>query len=257
MSDILLAVLGMAGCLTAMAISFWLVPRLVRRSGRIQRLADRAMARLRAQSTIDRMLTWVEAERPDLERATAPDGTVTLLFSDIEGSTQLNDRLGDQRWLQVLSGHNALVRGAIREHEGYEVKAQGDGFMVAFPSARKAIHAAIAIQRAIAGYRHEHADAPIKVRIGLHTGEAIHRGGDFFGKSVALAARIADQGRGGEILVSSLVKELTDSAGDVEFDPPRRADLKGFGEGYTLYPVRWRDGARVYELGRTTTASSR
>jgi class 3 adenylate cyclase len=253
--EILLAVLGMAACVAGMGLAFWLVPRLVRRSPRIQRLADRAMARLRAQSTIDRLLTWVEAERPDLERATAPDGTVTLLFSDIEGSTWLNDRLGDQRWLQVLSGHNALVRAAVREHEGYEVKSQGDGFMVAFPGARRAVHAAIAIQRAIDGYRHEHGDSPIRVRIGLHTGEAIHREGDFFGKSVALAARIADQGRGGEILVSSLVKELTESAGDIEFDPPRRADLKGVGEGYTLYPVRWRDGARVYELGRVPAAS--
>ena len=257
MVEILLAILGMAACLAGMAIAYWLVPRLVRRSPRIQRLADRAMARLRAQSTIDRMVTWVVAERPDLQRATAPDGTVTLLFSDIEGSTSLNDRLGDQRWLQVLSGHNALVRAAVHEHEGYEVKAQCDGFMVAFPSARKATHAAIAVQRAIAGYRHEHQDSPIRVRIGLHTGKAIHRDGDFFGKSVALAARIADQGRGGEILVSSLVKELCDSGGDLEFDPPRRTELEGFGEGYTLYPVRWRDGARLYELGRATTESRR
>jgi class 3 adenylate cyclase len=254
--EILLAVLGMVACVVGMGVAFWLGPRLLRRSARIQRLADRAMARLRAQSTIDRLLTWVEAERPDLKRATAPDGTVTLLFSDIEGSTSLNDRLGDQRWLQVLSGHNALVRAAVREHEGHEVKSQGDGFMVAFPSARRAVHAAIAIQRAIEAYRpDELGDTPVLVRIGLHTGEAIHRDGDFFGKSVALAARVADEGRGGEILVSSMVKELSDSAGDIEFDPPRRADLKGLGEGYTLYPVRWRDGAHVYALRQVTTAS--
>jgi class 3 adenylate cyclase len=252
MVEILLAVLGMAACVAGMTFGFWLM-RVARRKPRIQRLADRAMVRLRAQSTIDRMLTWVEAERPNLERATAPDGTVTLLFSDIEGSTSLNDQLGDQRWMQLLSGHNALVRAEVRKHDGYEVKSQGDGFMVAFPSARKAVHAAIAIQRAIVGYRHDDLKDPIRVRIGLHTGEAIHRDGDFFGKSVALAARIADQGRGGEVLVSPLVRELTESGGDIEFDPPRRADLKGFGEDYTLFPVRWRHGARVYELGRTAS----
>ncbi len=252
MAEVVLAVLGFAACVAGMMLAMTVV-RLIRRSRRVQRVADRAVSRLRMQSTIDRMLSWAEVERPDLRRATAPDGTVTLLFSDIEGSTELNERLGDQRWMQVLSGHNALVRAAVREHDGYEVKAQGDGFMVAFPSARSAIHAAIAIERAIDGYRHEHGDAPIRVRIGMHTGEAIHRDGDFFGKSVALAARIADQGRGGEILVSALVKELAESCGDVDFDPPRRADLKGFGDGYTLYPVRWRDGARVYELGRTAS----
>jgi len=252
--DTLLAILGAIACMGGMAAMVY-APRLLRRSARFRRFADRALARLRAQSTIDRLLTWVEAENPDLRRATAPDGTVTLLFSDIEGSAALNDRLGDQRWLQVLGAHNALVRAEVRRHSGYEVKSQGDGFMVAFPGARRALQAAIAIQRAIEGYGEGEGEEPIRVRIGLHTGEAIPHDGDFFGKSVTLAARIADQAHGGQILASSLVKELTEAGGDIEFDQPRESELKGLGDGYRLFPVRWRHEAKVVDIGRATTAS--
>jgi class 3 adenylate cyclase len=249
--DILLATLAVLGCIAMMA-GVMLTPRLIRKSPRAQRLIERVTARLRTQSTIDRMLSWVEAERPDLERASAPDGTVTLLFSDIEGSTDLNRELGDERWLRLLSAHNALVRAQIREHGGYEVKAQGDGFMVAFPSARTAIRAACEIQRTIDEYR-DGDGRRIRIRIGLHTGEAIRREGDFFGRSVILAARIADQAQGGEILASSLVKELTEPAGDVGFDPPRAAELKGLGDAYSLFPVRWREDSNVVDLGRAAS----
>jgi hypothetical protein len=96
------------------------------------------------------MLSWAEAEQPDLQRASAPDGTVTVLFSDIEGSTELTERLGDQRWLEVLEQHNRIVRAQVGEYGSYEVKSQGDGFMVAFPSARQAVKCAIDIQGALA-----------------------------------------------------------------------------------------------------------
>lgn len=107
MVEILLALLAGLGCIAGMA-AMMLAPRLLRRSARVRRLVDGALARLRTQSPIDRLVCWVEAENPDLRRASAPDGTVTLLFSDIEGSTALTSRLGDERWLQVSSAHNAL-----------------------------------------------------------------------------------------------------------------------------------------------------
>jgi class 3 adenylate cyclase len=123
----------------------------------------------------------------------APDGTVTLLFSDIESSTELNERLGDIRWLQLLRIHNSIVRNQVCEHGGYVVKGQGDGFMIAFASARRAVHCARAIQRAIDGRLSEHPAGRIRLRIGLHTSEAIKDEADFYGKTSSLHARCMNQ----------------------------------------------------------------
>jgi class 3 adenylate cyclase len=179
----------------------------------------------------------VASERPSLRPAAAPDGTVTILFSDIEGSTALNERLGDVRWLELLGAHNRVVRDRVQACEGFEVKAQGDGFMIAFPSARRAIQCAQAIQEAVAAELGSHPDGPVRVRIGLHTGEAIRQESDFYGKNVVVAARIADQARGGEILASSVVKQLTESAGDVSFEEEREVELAGLAGTHSVYKV--------------------
>ena len=121
---------------------------------------------------------------------------------------------------------------------GFEVKSQGDGFMVAFGSARRALQCAIAIQRVFAEHNGV-AEEPVHVRIGLHTGEAIKEADDFYGHHVNLAARIADQARGGEILVSSLLKELTDSAGEFAFGEGRDVALKGLTGSQRVYAVGW------------------
>jgi class 3 adenylate cyclase len=121
-------------------------------------LLERALAlKLKAQgvdltdtgASIDAVASLVYAEKPDLRRHAAPDGTVTILFSDIEGSTEKTDRLGDKAWMNVLREHNAIVREQIKAHNGFEVKSEGDGFMLAFQSARKALDCAIAIQQAL------------------------------------------------------------------------------------------------------------
>jgi len=176
-------------------------------------------------------------ERPNLRPIAAPDGTVTMLFSDIEASTTVNERLGDVRWLELLHTHHAIVRNQVHEHGGYEVKAQGDGFMIAFASARRAVQCARAMQQAIDTRLGEHPDGPIRLRIGLHTGEAIRDDADFYGKNVVLAARITDQARGGEILASSVVKQLTESAGDVRFDNERELELNGLAGTHIVYTV--------------------
>jgi class 3 adenylate cyclase len=169
----------------------------------------------------------------------SPTGTVTILFTDISHSTELAERIGDQRWVGVLSAHNALVREQISRHGGTEVKHHGDGFMVVFPSARRALLCAIAIQRAMAGYRQGHPDTPVDLRIGLHTGEVIEDGGDYFGRNVILAARIANEAAGGEILASALVKELADSGGDLGFDDGRDVELKGMSRPWRVHTVDW------------------
>jgi len=102
------------------------------------------------QTSIDAVAASVYVDKPDLKPHAAPDGTVTILFSDIEGSTAMTERLGDQRWLELLRGHNAIVRKRVAAHEGFEVKSEGDGFMLAFQSARRALECAVDIQRAFA-----------------------------------------------------------------------------------------------------------
>ena len=130
------------------------------------------------------------------------------------------------------------MRKRVAAHEGFEVKSEGDGFMLAFQSARKALECAVDIQRAFAD-RNAFAEEPIRVRIGLHTGEALKEADDFFGKNVILAARIAGQAKGGEILVSSLLKELTESAVGVTFGDGREVELKGLSGQHRVFEVVW------------------
>jgi serine/threonine protein kinase/class 3 adenylate cyclase len=221
---------------------------IYRRIGAGARWLERVIAdKLRAQGTpsgsfrtsIDVVATAVQRSQPDLRSHAAPDGTVTILFTDIEGSTALTETLGDQRWLELLRAHNRLVREQLAAHAGFEVKSQGDGFMLAFQSARRAVLCAIAIQRAFAARNQEHSAESLRLRIGLHAGEVIKEADDFFGKNVILASRIAAQAQGGEILVSSLVKELTHSSGDIVFDAGRSTELKGLSGTYALHTVAW------------------
>jgi eukaryotic-like serine/threonine-protein kinase len=234
--ELLLGALAVLGCIAMMGAAMVVLPRVGRRLQRSPR-AQRLLARVRRQSAIDRVLSWVEDERPDLASATAPDGTVTILFTDIEGSTELNERLGDRRWLELLRGHNAIVRGCVREHGGYEVKAQGDGFMIAYPSARRALECAIHMQRKLA--RADDAIAEqLRIRIGVHTGEALREGDDFFGQSVTLAARLGDEAQGGEVLTSQVVRELAGTGGEIEFEDAGEVRLKGLRAPQRVYRVR-------------------
>ncbi|MEA2451216.1 MAG: eukaryotic-like serine/threonine-protein kinase [Thermoleophilaceae bacterium] len=190
------------------------------------------------RSSLDAVASEVEEERPDLSGHTAPDGTVTILFSDIEGSTEINERLGDRRWLEVLREHNAIVRDAVRLHGGFEVKSAGDGFMIVFARPRSGVECAVAIQRSLQA-RLEDGGEPIRVRMGLHTGEAIRERDDFFGRNVVVAARIAAKATGGEVLVSAPLRELADGASDIAFGAPRELGLKGLQGTYRVYTVEW------------------
>ncbi|HVN30223.1 MAG TPA: protein kinase, partial [Candidatus Binataceae bacterium] len=192
-----------------------------------------------ASTTIDDVAASVVMERPDLQRHAAPDGTVSILFSDIENSTMMTERLGDLRAQELLHQHNDLIRRQIAEQKGFEVKSMGDGFMVAFSSARRALLCAIGIQRSFDEYSRRHPNEPIRVRIGLHTGEAISEGGDFFGKTVITAARIGAKANAGEILVSSVFKAVTESAGDLKFDAGYDVELKGLTGSYHVHRALW------------------
>lgn len=166
-----------------------------------------------------------------------PPGTLTILVSDIVGSTKLAQRLGDQKWVETLQVHNAIVRRHVAEHSGVEVKNQGDGFLIVFPSARDAVLSAIAIQRSMSTYRHEHPDVEVLVRVGLHTGEVVATEDDIFGQNVVVATRIADVAGAGEIVVSGLTRDLTASASDLGFATGTDVALKGIAEPYRVHRV--------------------
>lgn len=131
----------------------------------------------------------------------------TILFTDVEGSTALTDRLGDAKARELLREHEPIAREALKSHGGSEVKALGDGFMASFSSATRALKCSIALQRAFAQHN-EGAEEPIIVRVGLNAGEPIAEDEDLFGTAVIEAARIAATAQGGEILVANVVREL-------------------------------------------------
>jgi class 3 adenylate cyclase len=189
-------------------------------------------------ATIDAVSNAVALERPNLAPRAAPDGTVTILFSDIEGSTALNVELGDEGWMELLGEHNRLVREAIRRHNGFEVKTEGDAFMVAFQSARDALRCAIDMQKSLA-QRNAAAERPVRVRIGLHTGEPVRNGDDFYGTHVVLAARIASQASGGDILASALLRELVAASREFDLAPRPPVALKGLPGEHIVYSVGW------------------
>jgi class 3 adenylate cyclase len=185
-------------------------------------------------TNVDEIEHRVRVDRPDVSRASAPDGTVTLVFSDIESSTVLLERLGDTEFMRMLAWHDRIVRACAEEHRGYIVKAQGDGFMLAFPSAAYALRSCLAIREKLAvGF----GDAPVRVRAGLHSGEALRHDDDFFGRTVVIAARISSLALGGEILASDLVHALTRGLGTFTFGESRPAILKGLEGEFRVYPV--------------------
>ena len=145
---------------------------------------------------------------------------VTLLFTDVVGSTRLFERIGDDAAHEMLRRHFALLRAAIREHGGREVKSLGDGLMVAFVDATDAVACAHAMQAAVAA-----CDDPLELRVGVASGEAMRDRGDYFGRPVIVARRLCDSAGGGEVLVACEAEREQHSA--------RSLRLKGLSEPVT------------------------
>ena len=165
---------------------------------------------------------------------------MTVVFSDIEKSTTRAVELGDSAWMNVLDKHNTIVRRMVARHHGTEVKAQGDGFMLTFRSARSAIACMVDVQRALQAHGTAQPLEAVRVRTGIHTGEVIlGDDGDIYGRHVIMAARLSTQAAGGEVLVSSLVREIVEPRGDVQFGASRTVELKGIGGSHLVHPVRW------------------
>src|SRR5438876_5230729 len=134
-------------------------------------------------------------------RADLPSGTVTFLFTDVEGSTSLLHELGAEHYARALAEHRRILRKAFRSHGGVEVDTQGDAFFVAFPTAPGALEAAADALKALVG-------GPIQIRAGIHTGTPLGADGGYVGVDVHRAARIAACGSGGQVLVSAVTATL-------------------------------------------------
>ncbi len=191
-------------------------------------------------SSIDDLAAWAMEDRNEIARIAAPDGTVTMMFSDIENSTSVNSEIGDEEWVKLLQAHDRLLHTYVDRHRGHVVKSQGDGYMVVFPNAELALGASLGIQRALSAKRQRSRRlrrTPIRVRIGLHTGTAIEREGDYFGRNVAMAARVAAMADGGEILVTRDIVEALAESPEFRFVEDNTVELKGLPGEHQLWLV--------------------
>ena len=223
------------------------VAQVVQVAGRAVRTVVETASRLREQGVRDTLLTslddftdWALDHRVEIARIAAPDGTVTIFFSDIEGSTAINSDLGDARWVRLLESHDRLLHTYIDKHRGQVVKNQGDGYMVVFSTSDLGVGAALDIQRALSAKRQRSRHlrrTPIRVRIGLHTGTTIERDGDYFGSNVAMAARVAALADGGEILVTGGIAEALADRADLRFVAEDLVELKGLPGEHQLWLV--------------------
>jgi predicted ATPase/class 3 adenylate cyclase len=171
-------------------------------------------------------------------------GTLTLLFTDLVGSTESLVALGEDRYDSVRDEHDALVGGTITAHDGEIVKHTGDGYMAVFLRATDALGAAAEIQRLVSR-RNEASEVPLEVRIGISAGDVTKRAGDYQGVAAVEAARLCAAGAGGQILVSETVRSLVGSRGGHDFVALGEVDLKGLPPLATV-AVRWCDDAPVF-----------
>jgi class 3 adenylate cyclase len=165
-----------------------------------------------------------------------PGGTVTFLFSDIEGSTRLLEELGD-RYQDVHRDHRRILRQQLGEAGGQEVDTQGDAFFFSFPRAKDAVAGAVAAQRELAGHEWPD-DASVRVRMGLHTGEPTVGEEGYLGMDVVRAARICSAGHGGQILLSETTRALVGN------NVPSGASIRDLGQA-NLKDVQHE---RIFEL---------
>ncbi len=165
--------------------------------------------------------------------STRPTGTVTVVFTDIEGSTDVLERLGEERARLLFRDHDELVRSLLDRHSGTEVEKEGDSFMLAFAGARPAVECAVAIQRALASH-------PLGVRVGINTGDVVAEDDRYFGRTIYVAARVSAVADGRQILVSDVTRTLVGDLAGVGFADRGEHELKGLTGRHRLWEVEWR-----------------
>jgi DNA-binding SARP family transcriptional activator len=192
---------------------------------------------LRREPEVD----WPPADRvaPPPRPGAPIEGVVTFLFTDLVGSTGWLERLGEDGAEELRRTHFSLLRQAVAEAGGQEVKNLGDGLMAAFASPLGALGCALAVQRSMAAHNQAHPERRLEVRVGLQAGEAVRAEDDFFGTAVVVAKRLCDRAEGGQILAGELVASLVGSRGDFRFRPLGPLVLKGLSVPVPAVDVAW------------------
>lgn len=175
---------------------------------------------------------------PGAEADTRDPGIRTILFTDIVGSTSLTQRIGDEAAMELLHVHDSIVRDALEDLGGREIKHLGDGIMASFVSAAAAVKCATRVQREIARHGRENEDRSIKVRVGVAAGEPVEHHNDLFGCTVQLAARLCSHAQPHQILVSNVVAELCEGK-ILPFRELGEVPLKGFDHPVRIHAVAW------------------
>ncbi len=165
-------------------------------------------------------------------------GIRTILFTDIVGSTSLTRRLGDEAAMEMLEVHDSIVRNALADLGGREIKHLGDGIMASFVSPASAVKCATRVQREIHKHRQENEERPIKIRVGIAAGEPVEHHNDLFGCTVQLAARLCSHAQEEQILVSNVVAELCEGK-ILPFEDLGEIAFKGFDHPVRAHAVRW------------------
>ena len=183
-------------------------------------------------TTLDELVGSVLGEGNRMPVAPTTEGTMTLVFTDVVDSTPFAEAVGDDRWVELVAQHEAVIGAVTNSHGGTVVKFLGDGSLLAFESARAAVRAAIEIQKATL-------EAPFSVRIGVHTGEVQRTADDLFGLTVNKAARVAAASDADGIMISSTTRDLIGSLDGVEMGDPRTVALKGLSDTHQIVPISW------------------
>lgn len=167
---------------------------------------------------------------------------VTVMFTDIAGSTRMNEMLGDEEWSRLLGEHRMVVRQALADRGGTEVGTQGDGFLARFGTPADAVLCGVDIQRAMGSLGPRSQEGRLRLRIGIHAGEAVDHEGDLVGRVVNVAARVAGEAEPGEILVTEPVADYLGVS--LEVEDRGIHSLKGVSQPRHLLAVRWSDDVR-------------
>ena len=168
------------------------------------------------------------------------EGTVTVAFADLEDSTTLVQHLGDRRFAQLIADLGTTCRELASPLRGYVPRHEGDGWMLVFGSARRAARWACDLQQVVERLDDQLSEETLRIRVGLHTGEALQHGRDFQGVHVNLAARVAAVAPGGSVYVSSLTYRIIRGEPEFVFGDAAIFSLKGFDEPEAIYELEWR-----------------
>ena len=207
------------------------------------REAEVRKARRVAEEHQQSLVQELEQAYTQLERRVR-EITASIMFTDLQDSTKMLTRLGDEENQVLLASHSKIIREQLDKYGGQEVKTTGDGFMIAFYSARKAVTCAVEIQKEIQGFNLQNPDRQLKVRIGANLGEVIKEDEDYFGSAVVMAARIMDESTGGQILVSDLLRQVAagPSNSEHQYSDFGLRTLKGFDDKEHIFEVLWETG---------------